>query len=121
MKKLMVLAALLMLLLVGCVGPQAVTNAQLRDTIFSIEHRVSGVTMIWVTHDDVGIYCTDNAQIIQTATEIFQSDDPTAILGYRSLNTNDPQFNIFGLAGCSHTQGINDSTVVYLLTSIGRP
>lgn len=118
MKRLIVLFAILVLILAACTGPQAVVNATLRDTIFGIEQRASGTTMIWMTHDDVAIYCITDPVLANTANSIFRSSNPEVFLSYRSLNTSDPQWNILGISGCQHNQGSSDNTLVYVVTGI---
>lgn len=118
MKRTIMLLAILIFILSACTGPQAVVNATLRDTIFGIEQRASGTTMVWMTHDDIGVYCITDPVIANTANAIFRNSNTEVFLNYRSLNTNDPQWNILGLSGCQHSQGSKNNTLVYVVTGI---
>lgn len=119
MKKLLLIAVLLLLVLAACgPGAHAIREGTLRDTVFSIEPRQNGTTSIWFTHDDVGAYCTRDGEIVATAQLAIRSTNSEVIATYRSINNNDPEYggllNAFG--GCANDKG----TTIYLLLSLRR-
>ncbi len=110
-----------LLLLAACAGPKAITGGVLRDQIFSVEPRANGFTTLWMVHDDVGAYCTNDAMLITEAQQIFNSADPTAFISYRSVNANDPEYAWLGDltgGGCAIEK---TGTTVYLLTAVDTP
>lgn len=72
-------------------GNKAITQGTLRDTIFNHEPRVNGTISIWMTHDDVGVYCTLDKALGDKALSILRSNNAEVIITYRSLNNNDPE------------------------------
>lgn len=111
--------ALLVLALGGCAqGAQAITQAYLRDSIFSIEPRANGTFTVWMTHDDVGSYCTNDPSIIAQAKVIFDSPDPTAVIEYRSINANDPEWTWFDGMGGGCAAEAGTSHITYLLEAV---
>jgi hypothetical protein len=110
---------LLIILLSGCAGPQAITNATARDTIFSTETRANGATVMWLTHDDVGTYCTVDKSLGELGYEIMKSGRD-ALITYRTLNAADKENGaLFGLfqGGCNTDNGSGNNTN-YLVTGI---
>ncbi len=87
----------------GIQGPGAITDAYLRDTIFSVEPRVNGSTTMWMTHDDVGYYCTTDKTLGQQILAMIK--DPgqpvEVIVEYRSVNIGDAEYNGAVLGGCA--------------------
>jgi hypothetical protein len=111
------LLALIVLALAGCQGPQAITDAALRDTIFSIENRANGAAVMWMTHDDVGTYCTLDKGLAQKAYEIMTSGKD-ALVKYRTLNANDKENGALGgmFQGACNTERSTNTN--YLVTDI---
>lgn len=114
------IALLLVVLLSACAGQHAITDAYMRDTIFSIEPRLNGTATIWMTHDDVGSYCSRDATIIAKAHAIFASTNPETVVEYRSVNTNDPEWTWFGGVGggCAVETGSSSGHTTYLVLNI---
>ena len=118
----MFLSILLSALIVGCsgAGANAVKNATARDTIFSIETKENGSHFIWLTHDDVGVYCTMDDKTFQKAVSIFmdKTHSPEVLLGYISNNLGTEENKTFfqdplGVYGCKH-----DKATIYIITSV---
>lgn len=109
------------LLLAGCgAGPNAVKDATLRDTIFSIETKENGSHFLWMVHDDVGTYCTMNAALFAKAEAIFddKAHQPDVFLKYISANVGSNENKSFfqdplNIQGCVH-----DKATVYVITDI---
>ncbi len=109
MKRLTLFVLLLAgLVLAGCgsngiQGLGAITDAYLRDTIFSVEPRVNGSTTMWMTHDDVGYYCTTDRALGQKILAMIKdTSQPVEVLvEYRSVNIGDPEYNGATLGGCA--------------------
>lgn len=116
------LILLLALMLAGCQGPKAIVNATLRDTIFSVEPRANGATSIWMTHDDVGTYCTFDTKLAADALAILKSANPEVIITYRSINSNDPEWAWLGdMNGNGCPQESGQQSTIYKLLTIQRP
>lgn len=112
-----ILALLFLAILTACgPGPHAVMNGTLRDTIFSVEPRANGSTSIWMTHDDVGVYCTLNQELASKALLILSSPDNEVILRYASINAGDPESNILLTNGCATEE--RKQVTVYKIISI---
>lgn len=105
-------------------GPHSITQAYLRDTIFSVEPRLNGSVTVWMTHDDIGFYCTTDQSIKQQALAIIEDIDqaPSVLITYRSVNINDPEVNGIGAGGCAveKTSGESSTQQAYKLLSIIR-
>lgn len=119
MKKLWGVLALMIVLISACgPGPYAIQQGTLRDTIFSVEPRLNGTTTVWFTHDDVGAYCTKDAEIITLVNEIIRSNNPEVIATYRSLNRGDAEYGtLLSTDGCARE---DKTATIYLLLSIER-
>lgn len=102
-------------------GAKAITEGTLQDTIFSVEPRVNGSYSVWMTHDDVGVYCTVDKALGDKALTIVKSDNPKAIITYRSVNNSDPEYAWLGDTtggGCATERGGSAKPTVYKLLSI---
>jgi hypothetical protein len=118
--KLFGLIVLLALVLIGCgAGPKAVIEGTIHDTIFSVEPRHNGTVSIWMTHDDVGVYCTVDKALGDIALEILLSPNPDAIITYRSINGGDPEVSYMfdPASGCGDEK---EGTTRYKLLSVRR-
>ena len=120
-RSLALLAGLIVtVLLAGCgAGLQAITGATARDTIFSVEQRNNGGVVMWLTHDDVGTYCTIDKSIGETAFELMKSGQD-ALVSYRTLNGNDKENGVLGglFQGACNTDRGSGNNTNYLITKI---
>ena len=93
---------LILAIVAGCAGPQAIRGkATLRDTIFSVEPRNNGVTVMWMTHDDVGAYCTTKPEIAEKMQKYLDGSEHVEVLvDYKSLNVGDEGYDLLH-GGCS--------------------
>lgn len=104
------------LLITGCAGVQAIKGkATLRDTIFSVEPRNNGVTVMWMTHDDVGAYCTTKPEVA-AKMNYFLNKGGEVLVDYKSLNVGDEGFDLLN-GGCS----TDENTTNYIVLDIRRP
>jgi hypothetical protein len=120
MKALKIAVVLLFVaLLVGCQGVQAITDATARDTIFSVEKRANGAYVMWLTHDDVGTYCTGDPALGQKEMDIMKSGQD-ALIEYRTLNTSDKENGIlFGIGeGQCNTDRKSGNNTNYLVMKV---
>jgi hypothetical protein len=100
-------------LLVACAGVQAIKGkATLRDTIFSVEPRNNGVTVMWMTHDDVGAYCTTKPEIAAKMVDFLSNYNGEVLVDYKSLNVGDDGYNLLN-GGCS-TDSKNTTNYIVL-------
>lgn len=107
----------IILTLSGCAGAQAITKATLRDTIFSVEPRNNGVTVMWMTHDDVGAYCTTRPEIAAKMHRFLNEQTRREVLvDYKSLNVGDEGYNLLN-GGCS----TDTDTTNYIVIDIRLP
>lgn len=121
MKYRLVLLTVLLFALAACgAGPHAVRSGLLRDTIFAVEEKQNGSYFLWMTHDDVGTYCTMDAALYYEAKKIFidKTHAPEVLLTYISSNVGtdenpDVFHNPLGTQGCVH-----DAATVYVIKSI---
>ena len=107
-------------ILSGCgAGIQAITDATARDTIFSVEQRNNGAVVMWLTHDDVGTYCTIDKNIGETAFDLMKSGHD-ALISYRTLNGNDKENGALGglFQGACNTDRSSGNNTNYLVTKI---
>lgn len=106
-------------LLAGCgAGAHAVRQGQLRDTIFSIEPKQNGSYFLWMTHDDVGVYCTLDANLFAKAKKIFEDPtrSPEVFLTYGSLNVGTPEnptINPGNTQGCQY-----EGATIYVISDV---
>ncbi len=63
MKRFLIVPVLLMLLSACGAGPKAIVEGTLRDTVFAVEPRANNTISVWMTHDDVGVYCTTDTEL----------------------------------------------------------
>ena len=118
----LMLAMVVAILISSCsgAGPHAVKDAIKRDTIDSVETKENGSHFIWMTHDDVGVYCTMNNDLYQKALTVVndKKHDPYVIMHYISSNLGSEENKNFfqdplGVQGCKH-----DAATVYVITSL---
>lgn len=103
--------------LTGCAGPQAIRGkATLRDTIYSVEPRNNGVTVMWMTHDDVGAYCTTKPEIAAKMKDYLEGGVGEVLVDYKSLNIGDEGFDLLN-GGCS----TDSNTTNYIVVDIRIP
>ncbi len=120
MKRVAILTGMLLILTVlsACgAGPKAIVEGTLRDTIFAVEPRANNTISVWMTHDDVGVYCTTDAELGEKALSYLRTN-PDVIITYRSVNNDDPEWAWFGDltgGGCASERG-QDVEVYKLLT-----
>lgn len=129
MKRLVLLVTVLFVLLLTACGPgaKAITSGNpgvLRDTIFSVEPRLNGTTTVWMTHDDLGSYCTKDASLSKLAQDIINDKTKPAevILQYASINAGDSEGGgVLGditSSGCAADRSTGNGNVVYKIVSI---
>ncbi len=113
-----VVICLAILALSGCAGAQAIKGkATLRDTIFSVEPRNNGVTVMWMTHDDVGAYCTTRPEIAAKMKHFLNDKNRQEVLvDYKSLNVGDEGYDLLN-GGCS----TDTNTTNYIVIDIRLP
>jgi uncharacterized lipoprotein YajG len=112
-----VVICILVLVLSGCAGPQSITKATLRDTIFSVEPRNNGVTVMWMTHDDVGAYCTTRPEIAEKMNQfLHQNTRQEVLVDYQSLNVGDEGYDLLS-GGCA----TDANTTNYIVIDIRLP
>lgn len=113
-----------LLVLSGCSGEgaHAVRDGRVRDTIYATETKANGSNFIWMTHDDVGVYCTMDKALYDKANAIFNDGTkvPLVWVDYISANRGSAERPAFlsdplSLSGCSHTEA-----TVYVFTGIER-
>ncbi len=84
---------LAMLALVGCESKQAgnttISEATVRDIIFSVETRANGVTVVWLINDETGAYCfADEVAKSGSLEEMLLSGKPV-IIKYKGIEYAD--------------------------------
>ena len=82
MNKLVVLS--LMLVVLGACSPKVDSRnpATLRDEIFSVEPRTNGTYTIWLVHDDVAAYCTNDKVIGERALAAVRGNSSLVVITY---------------------------------------
>lgn len=108
MKKL--LAVLFLFCLAAC-SPNLITGnnpATLRDTIFSEEPRENGTVSYWMTHDDLGTYCTQDATVEKKMHDSLFGEHGEILLSYRTYQLSDP--------ACGQERG--DGAKTYLILGV---
>lgn len=117
-REIFLLVVFLAVLLASCgPGPYAIERATLRDTIFSIEPRSNGTTTLWMTHDDVGAYCTRDSALVAQANALLAQPAPynEVLVTYRSINNSDSEWQWFGVGeGCAR----DSTTTIYRIISL---
>jgi hypothetical protein len=119
MKRMLIIVGLLSLLSACGAGPKAIVEGTLRDTLFAVEPRANNTISVWMTHDDVGVYCTTDTELGDKALSFLRSTNPTVIITYRSVNNDDPEWAWLGDltgGGCASERG--DNVEVYKLLTI---
>jgi len=94
MKRILILVVMATLV-TACQGQGHILNGKLRDTIFSVEQRKSGALVMWMTHDDVGNYCTLDPALGQKALQAFNRGG-SVIVTYSSVTTGSAEAPWFG-------------------------
>lgn len=56
-------------------------SGKLKDTIFGVEERGNGATVVWMTHDDVGSYCFFGEEA-NKAKDLFNNYNGLVIVTY---------------------------------------
>jgi ABC-type amino acid transport substrate-binding protein len=114
------LAALLIVsvLLAACSGPKAIHDGVLRDTIFAIEHHANGAVSVWMTHDDVGVYCTLDGDMAARLDGLFRGESPEVFLTYGSVNVGTGEAtNVLNWSqGCAYES--DENTTVYRIIAV---
>lgn len=80
-----VLFALLALILAGCVGAHAVTDAQVTDWVSNTEATNNGFYIVWVRYDTTSAYCTRDLALFNRARELADGVTPV-VIKYQGLN-----------------------------------
>lgn len=70
------------------VGPHAVTNGLASDTVSNTEELGNGFYLVWVTHDEGEVYCTNNRDFFETARH-YQIGLLSTLISYSTFNLGD--------------------------------
>lgn len=119
--------ALCALLMSACgAGQQAIVTSnpgEAHDTIFSVEPRLNGTLTIWLTHDDVGAYCTLDTNLKLKIQQLWDTEQYEVILSYVSINAGDAELggalSLNPTTMCARERG-GEGTIVYRIVDI-RP
>ena len=88
--KLLVILPVSVALLVSCgvTSPRYTRSGVLRDTIFSLEERGNGAIIVWLTHDDDGVYCIGKSEEKIDPQRLIKHDGE-AIIKYKDIAAGD--------------------------------
>lgn len=118
--KIGLLVLVLLVITAACgAGPKAITQGTLRDTLFAVEPRANNTVSVWMTHDDVGVYCTTDKVLGDRALEFLRSSNPEVVITFRSVNNSDAEWAWLGDltgGGCAVERGSEEVQVYKLLT-----
>jgi len=108
------LAAVLLLSLIGC-SPHRVEDAVLRDTLFSVEETENGYWRIWMTHDDICGYCTNDVELGREALNMLREHHGEVLVYFRDITPDDPEFSWWSKSDCGTiVTGADSSTHMFL-------
>lgn len=117
MKKLLILS---LLLLTACAGHR-VTDGVIRDTLFSVEETKNGFIRIWMTHDDIAGYCTNDLELGKKAMDILKEHDGEVLVYFRDIQAGDPELSWWDKSDCGTiVTGSDSSTHMFMFYDISR-
>lgn len=103
--------------LVAC-NPHRVTNATLRDTIFSVEETANGYYRVWFTHDDIAGYCAQTPELGLEALSLLQEHDGEVVATFRDITVADEEASWWDRSDCGSISSGEESTHMFILTGI---
>lgn len=116
-KKLIGVLCAVLFLVAGCAGPYAISHAYGTNTIFSVEPRDNGSTVVWFTNDDVGFYCTMDARLGEKALSLRGAS--VVFFEYASINWASKEAPLLGTSGCPMERGSGTTGYVLLALQSG--
>jgi len=116
-KKLLVCFLLLALTVSACLGYR-VAEGTLRDTIFSVEQTRNGNWRVFMTHDDVAGYCTNNQELGEKAYDLLMEHDGEVILKFRSIKADDEAYSWWSASDCGTVTTGDSSMAMFLMEDI---
>lgn len=106
----------------GVFTGQRTEQGWLRDRIYSYEPLLNGMHKVWMTHDDLAAFCTDDdslgAQLKEIVTDTTQS--PYVLLEYRSVFEGDSEYSAWTGSGGKCVPGDAVDTRMYKILSVQR-
>lgn len=112
-----VLVAAMLLLCTGCYA-HYVTNGVLRDTLFSVEVTQNGNWRIWLTHDDVAGYCTNDAGLGRNALSLLEEHDGEVIVEFKDIKLGDEAYSWWDSSDCGTVYSGGGTAHMFMLLSI---
>jgi len=124
MKKIGLIFLICMIFLVAITScdPQAhrVEEGVIRDTLFSVEETKNGSWRIWMTHDDICGYCTNDIELGKRALDILKEHDGEVLVYFRDIRADDPEFSWWSSSDCGAIYADGGSTHMFMLYDISR-
>ena len=104
--------------LLGCTAHR-VKTAYLRDTLFSVEETENGYWRIWMTHDDIAGYCTQDVELGQSALTLLQEHSGEVVVEFRDIKgLSDAEFSWWDNSDCGSIYTGDSSTKMFLFTDV---
>lgn len=88
-----------------------------RDTIFSVEPRANGATVMWLTHDDIATYCTIDPAIAKQMDNLLLEHNGDVIVRYSTINFSDSSLDK-NLSACSTDSISITNYIVWSITAV---
>jgi len=115
--RILVILLVLTLFTAAC-NAHRVRSGTLRDTIFSVEETNNGYYRVWMTHDDIAGYCTQNRETGQYALHLLRNHNGEVLLDFRSINEGDPEHSWWNSSDCGSISSGDSTTAMFYLVSV---
>lgn len=109
-----------LLLLCGC-SEHRVEKGVIRDTLFSVEQTGNGYWRIWMTHDDICGYCTNDDELGKEAMDLLKEHDGEVLVYFRDIKSDDPEYSWWSSSDCGTiSTGTESSTYMFMFYDLSR-
>lgn len=115
--KLFLLIAVVVLLLTACTSYRT-AKGNVRDTIYSVEVTHNGSYKVYMTHDDVAVFCTYDKVVGERAWDILNNWKGEALLTFRSVSERDAEWSLWNGSDCKTTTADEGGIVMFLLLDV---
>lgn len=109
-------------LLSSCYGgyDTDVIDATARDTIWGVEQTRGGAANVWLMHDDVASYCTNDEEVAEEALNILENHGGEVLITYRTIKVGMDTYDWWHSSDCGSLGGTAEGggTVTFQLVSI---
>jgi hypothetical protein len=116
MKKILLFVAM-SIILCGC-EYYYVEDGVLRDTLFSVEETNNGYWRIWLTHDDIAGYCTDDVALGKRALSLLKEHDGEVLVEFKDIPPGDDMYDWWNRSDCGTIYSGGGSSHIFMLIDV---